>query len=106
MFWFFFFTPVSLTNESKFLFDFTFLRLQYLQQKIPQGFQDYYFSNHSWENFETFIPLEGSIIIPYVGDLLVASKTEGQCKPGTLASLQLLASLVHEGSLELELDKL
>ena len=57
-------------------------------------------SSHLQESLVKSIPLEEVIIIQYVDYLLVASETEEQCKTGTLALLQFLASLGHMASLD------
>lgn len=58
-----------------------------------------FFSSHSQENLGKSVSLEGCVIIQYVDYLLVASKTEEQCKTDTLTLLQLLAWLGHMASL-------
>uniref|UniRef100_A0A3B5R4E0 ribonuclease H n=1 Tax=Xiphophorus maculatus TaxID=8083 RepID=A0A3B5R4E0_XIPMA len=98
-----FFTVIDLSNaflsipvhpDSQYWFAFTFEGKKYTYTRLPQGFADSptIFTQAVMTCLESFTPQNGSQILVYVDDLLIASKSKAACKADSLQLLHHLAS--------------
>lgn len=94
------FFSVPVHRDSQFWFAFQFEGKKYTYTRIPQGYCESptIFSMAMSSNLAKFDPPCKSQLLLYVDDILIASKTEKDCKTDTLALLKFLAGQGHKVS--------
>ena len=66
--------------------------------RVPQGYTESpsIFNQILKRNLETLVLPGQSVLVQYIGDLLVASKTQGACREDIIALLKHLAENGHK----------
>lgn len=84
------FFSIPVHKDSQNWFAFTFEGKRYTFTRLPQGYSESptIFSQAMMVSISAFEPPQGSQLLVYVDDILVASRTEEQCKEDTLALLK------------------
>lgn len=96
------FFSVPISPESQYLFAFTYRGVQYTWTRLPQGFIDSpsLFSQCLQNNLQSFVPPGGSVLIQYVDDLLLCSRSYEASLEDTKQLLCFLAGAGHKVSRE------
>ena len=90
------FFSVSLAEESRYLFAFTYRGKQYTYTRMPQGFKHSpHLFNQVLKNDLEELELNGTLI-QYVDDLLICSPTLEQCHEDSMSGLRKLARGGHK----------
>ena len=94
------FFSVSLAEESRYLFAFTYRGKQYTYTRMPQGFKHSpHLFNQVLKNDLEELELNGTLI-QYVDDLLICSPTLEQCHEDSMSVLGKLARGGHKVSVK------
>ena len=93
---------LAVDKDSQFWFAFTFKGKKWTWTVLPQGYaaSPTLFTAALATNLESFVPPEGSVLISYIDDLLLCSKSKEACEKDTIALLQFLAENGHKVSKE------